>query len=433
LLVPVLATVPPVLQALRIKILEAITDLGIKASFRQGVLSQLLDAFPLPVGLRQALRSLLSKTGRLALTTFTLSLAAGAFMAVFALINSLNSVTDNIFNTFGNDITIAPSGFAGPEAMQSVQTVEGVADISPASILAVEIIGYTPVGVGAAPASLGAFGVDTSNPAMVNYQLRSGRAWYDDPDKGGVVISNGIADSLGKDTGDSLRVRAGANTQDFEIVGVTQYPFPTIWFPWQALSRMGGLEFGGQAIPNVYSVILSNPDMTAEEVDDLIGRINEQLLAQNVNANYTNWVSTNEYVAQLISTSAALLNIAAALIGAVGAIGLLSTLSMSVFERQKEIGVMRSIGANSLNVAVQFLIEGWLVGLIAWLLGLPISYFLNGVLTETFNFGEGAGISYPPETVLFGLGLMFILTTIASLSPAMAAARKTVSDILRYQ
>ena len=51
------------------------------------------------------------------------------------------------------------------------------------------------------------------------------------------------------------------------------------------------------------------------------------------------------------------------MMAAVGAIGLLSTLSMSVFERLREIGVMRSIGASSFTVAGQFLTEGMLVGI----------------------------------------------------------------------
>ena len=127
------------------------------------------------------------------------------------------------------------------------------------------------------------------------------------------------------------------------------------------------------------------------------------------------------------------LNTAAALIAAVGMIGLLSSLSMSVFERQKEIGVMRSVGATSYTIVFLFLVEGLIVGLIAWLIGIPFSYALNRTLIYQFHFENAIGSNYPPLTLLLGLGGMLVIATAASLWPSITAARKTVSDILRYQ
>jgi putative ABC transport system permease protein len=117
---------------------------------------------------------------------------------------------------------------------------------------------------------------------------------------------------------------------------------------------------------------------------------------------------------------------------AVGAIGLLATLSMAVFERQKEIGVMRSIGAGSITVAGQFLIEGILVGVISWLIGVPLSYLLSRVLADALPFGV-TDIDYPAVAVVIGLVGMITVATISSLWPSINAARKTVSEIIRYQ
>ncbi len=62
-----------------------------------------------------------------------------------------------------------------------------------------------------------------------------------------------------------------------------------------------------------------------------------------------------------------------ALIAAVGAIGLAGTLSINVLERRREIGVMRAIGASSLTIAGIFIGEGLLLGLIAWVIAIPLS------------------------------------------------------------
>jgi putative ABC transport system permease protein len=467
LFVPILASVVPIWQGTKVTILEAMTDLGIGSNNNptssEGGRSlgywlglpfslvgwalvlafvvlpvQVLNLLPLPMNLRQALRSIDRKRGRLLLTIITLSLAAGAFMGVYSLLSSLQTLTDDIFATFGNQISFVPIGQADLATIDSVLQAEvpPVAETHPNVLLSAEIEGYKPVGIGSSPAALLAFGFNTHDDNIINFNLRSGTAWQDDPERHGVVITNGIADALGKDTGDNLNIRFGMNEAAYEVIGVTNYPFPTVWIQWDDLAQASGLVMpDGTPIPNVYSVILEEqtPDYSGDETAKVISNINDAMLAEGISAQYTNWVQSAEYVADLIAASSALLNIAVILIGLVGAIGLLSTLSMSVFERQKEIGVMRSLGATSSTVAAQFLVEGLMVGLIAWLIGLPLSYYLNIALINAFNFGDSAGIGYPASAPLVGLVAMLILTAVSSLSPALAAARKTVSDILRYQ
>ena len=62
----------------------------------------------------------------------------------------------------------------------------------------------------------------------------------------------------------------------------------------------------------------------------------------------------------------------AALIALVGAIGLAGTLSINVLERRREIGVMRAIGASGLTIASLFIGEGLILGLLAWLIAIPL-------------------------------------------------------------
>ena len=66
----------------------------------------------------------------------------------------------------------------------------------------------------------------------------------------------------------------------------------------------------------------------------------------------------------------------ALLIAAVGGMGLMGTMSISVLERTREIGVLRAIGAATAAVIQIVMVEGVLIGLISWvqgvILGLPI-------------------------------------------------------------
>ena len=63
----------------------------------------------------------------------------------------------------------------------------------------------------------------------------------------------------------------------------------------------------------------------------------------------------------------------AVVIALVGGVGLSGVLTLSVLERRREIGVLRSIGASSWQVIRLFVGEGMLLALIGWLVAIPIS------------------------------------------------------------
>jgi putative ABC transport system permease protein len=155
------------------------------------------------------------------------------------------------------------------------------------------------------------------------------------------------------------------------------------------------------------------------------------MLANGIQASYGNQPAIAEEQVQQINAFGLIFNMTSGVMAAVGAIGLLATLSMAVFERQKEIGVMRSIGASSLTITTQFLVEGILVGIIAWLIGVPLSFLLANGLSVALDFSDF--FAYPPLILVQGFIGIVIIATLASIWPSLSAARKTVSEILRYQ
>ena len=174
-------------------------------------------------------------------------------------------------------------------------------------------------------------------------------------------------------------------------------------------------------------------DPSARDVDALIEEINTTLVDRGITASYTNMVEIADQASQAILSIGIVLNVASGIMAAVGAIGLITTLSISVFERQKEIGVMRSVGARSPTIVVQFLVEGVLVGLIAWVIAVPLSYLLAWGLTSILPFGDFIEFEYPMVMLPLGLIGILLIATVSSIWPSVSAARRTVSDILRYQ
>lgn len=157
------------------------------------------------------------------------------------------------------------------------------------------------------------------------------------------------------------------------------------------------------------------------------------MLDNGIPVGFLNFKELVNQISEIFTTIQVILSAVALLIALVGALGLLTTLSMSVFERQKEIGVMRSIGAGSSTVALQFLTEGLVVGVISWLVGLPLAALVELLLLNVTGFSETFPFTFPLSAAVIGLVGMLVITTIASLWPSIAASRKTVSDILRYQ
>jgi putative ABC transport system permease protein len=178
-------------------------------------------------------------------------------------------------------------------------------------------------------------------------------------------------------------------------------------------------------------VQMTNADANADEVDEVIEQIKESMLARGITVGFFNQRRFSDYIASLMIAFSGVFIAAALVTAAVGAVGLLATLSMAVFERQREIGVMRSIGASSGTITGQFLVEGNLIGFLAWLVGVPLAFMVSAIMVQVFPFEMESGV--PLSSLVIGLVGMVVIATISSLWPSINAARKTVSQIIRYQ
>jgi putative ABC transport system permease protein len=126
----------------------------------------------------------------------------------------------------------------------------------------------------------------------------------------------------------------------------------------------------------------------------------------------------------------------ACLAALVGSLGLATTMSISVVERAREIGVMRAAGATPLTVARIFVGEGVFVGVLSWLLAVPLSY--PGALIFSNAVGDSLiriplEFSYSVEGVVFWLTTVVLLSALASLWPALKATRVSVREALAYE
>ena len=119
----------------------------------------------------------------------------------------------------------------------------------------------------------------------------------------------------------------------------------------------------------------------------------------------------------------------------IGAIGLAGTLSINVLERQREIGVMRAIGASTPTIAGQFIGEGLLLGLLAWLIAIPLSVPVGQFFTVVMGGVLNLSIQYQFSWngALQWLIIIVVLSILGSLLPAIRAMRASVRESLAYE
>jgi putative ABC transport system permease protein len=174
-----------------------------------------------------------------------------------------------------------------------------------------------------------------------------------------------------------------------------------------------------------------------EEQQAISTAIDDQLRAAGIKvSNVEAGLVTRQQQSQGMNILVIFLLIMALLTAVVGSIGLMGTMGMNVLERTREIGVMRAIGAVDGEIMKSVVVEGMMIGLISWavavILSFPISFFLLRIISTAMIDTEMSlkitGIGF-----IIWLGVVVLLSVVASMVPARSAARLTIREVLAYE
>jgi putative ABC transport system permease protein len=123
----------------------------------------------------------------------------------------------------------------------------------------------------------------------------------------------------------------------------------------------------------------------------------------------------------------------------VASIGIINTLMMSIYERTREIGVMKAVGATRGTIRLLFTMEGAALGLIGGVTGVGIGYavgkLLNIIGSHTFlsDYPDFEMSVFSIEMVLLVIGVTTVISLLAGLYPANRAAKLDAVEALRYE
>ena len=207
-----------------------------------------------------------------------------------------------------------------------------------------------------------------------------------------------------------------------------------------ALKKQLTKAFKGKAIPGQPTNSAGKPykeiyyDEAYIRVDDMdhVEEVQEQIRALGLQAN-SNVEWMNQVKEQSRSIQAALGGIGAVSLF-VAAIGIANTMMMSIYERTKEIGVMKVLGCDLSAIRNMFLTEAGFIGLIGGAIGLVLSYIISAVINFVMKGMYASGISYIPiYLAVVALVFAVFIGMLAGLFPALRAMRLSPLAAIRNE
>ena len=191
---------------------------------------------------------------------------------------------------------------------------------------------------------------------------------------------------------------------------------------------------------------LANRSFSYRIVTEQHDRAYQQVMAKDLDAYFrdqgfhvqeaTPGLSTMDSASESLDILITFLLIMALLTATVGSMGLAGTMSMNVMDRTREIGIMRAIGATDGEIIRMVIGEGMLIGLLSFGLGMalaiPFTYLLSAIVSNAV-FATPIAVVFTPMGYYIWLGLVIILSSLASVLPARNAARLTIREVLAYE
>jgi lipoprotein-releasing system permease protein len=240
---------------------------------------------------------------------------------------------------------------------------------------------------------------------------------------GDALIGTELADELGLNVGDKLRVDAGGgrdavlNVAGIFSLGVSELDARYVYVDLKQAQSLLDLPGGVTVIDVTLDDIFA-----AEEAADRLRRLTG-LKAES-------WIETN---AQLVnglqsqSLSSVMISVFVALSVA---FGIASVLAVSVVQRTREIGILRAMGSPRRQIERVFLLQGGLLGLLGSAAGAAAGYLLvsmfNALGPQLFV------IPLAPALIPSAMAIATVAGVLSAAAPARRAARLDPVEAIRY-
>ncbi|HNO32585.1 MAG TPA: ABC transporter permease, partial [Anaerolineales bacterium] len=447
LLVPLIAGLVPVINGSRITVLRALSgdlagDEGQTKSQQQTRVSwldwmmvratRILAArgihFPRPFII--SLRNTFRRRGRLVLTLFTLTMGGAIFIAVFNVRTTLHDYIGAIGKYFAADISL---DFDQPyrlnEMKQAVTQIDGVLDAEGWQFVSGELLGAD----GDVLENINIFG-PPANSTLIKPLLVAGRFIRADDVRKLAMSEASYKYFPNLKPGDHVTLKIDGREEEWEVVGIFKFvdrEGVLAYAPYEYISQMNDLanqSYSFRLVTAQHDRVYQ--DAKAEELDKVLREKGYKVRVAEAGR------ASLDTAVESLDTLVVFLLIMAVLTAIVGAMGLTGTMGMNVLERTREIGIMRAIGADDRAVMRTVIGEGFVIGVISFLLAIvlsiPFTYLLSTIVSLAV-FETPIDVVFTFLGYAIWLALVLILSVLGSILPARNAANLTIREVLAYE
>ncbi|WP_292788980.1 FtsX-like permease family protein [Methanobrevibacter sp.] len=165
--------------------------------------------------------------------------------------------------------------------------------------------------------------------------------------------------------------------------------------------------------------------------------VNDSEISEKIEEDYENFTTlTSEEISSIADNVLGILDTATLAVSAlaiiVGAIGIINTMVMAVYERTKEIGVLKSVGWKSRKILTMILGETLVLTTLSGIVGSIFGILIPEVGLRLFNVTDFA-LGYSPKTFILAFGITIIVGIIGGIYPAYKASKLAPTEALRYE
>ena len=243
---------------------------------------------------------------------------------------------------------------------------------------------------------------------------------------GEAIIGRELAQDLGVRVGDRLTVQTSTSSESLRVtalvdLGVRDLNRRTVIVPLRAAQNLLALPGGATSL-----------DITLHDV------WLAQTLAEALRAQFPykieSWQESNAQLVSALNAQSVSTSIIRGVVLAVVVLGIASVLVVSVVQKQREIGILRAMGATRGQVLRLFLVQGAVVGAVGSALGLLLAVVLIWAFTTFVRGSDGLAlfnITLPLATAWRVALVATVCGVVAAIAPARRAARLDPAQAIR--
>ena len=367
------------------------------------------------------LKNLFRRPARTMLTIIGLAVAVGAVVSLVGVSTGFKNSFMKIYETRDVDLVVSRAG--GTQALNSglpeqlggpIAKLEGVKQVVGGLVDAIDFRdqGLLGVIVNGWPVGCPLFNEIT---VLHGRKLAGG-------DEHKIIIGRVLAANLGKKVGDKIELYG---SEDFEVVGI--YESPIVYENGGAIVLLSEL----QRLDNKPNEISGFTVSAIKPIDDKgLEDLSQRILQLQPGLKVT---KSKEFVnnVQQIKMFSAVAWITSAIALIIGAIGMLNTMIMSVFERTKEIGTLRAIGWRRSRIMQMIIGESLLLSIGGAILGSAAAIALVKLLTKLPVASGIISGDISTDVIIQGFLVAILVGAAGSIYPALWGANLLPTEALR--